>query len=98
MGTFAHEYSYTKSLDVWRQQINVETYLEDPDQYECWWKLVFIFFKYYFSKTFDLNPKWQWVPPNPNIKVDIWHPAVGWRCIITPRHLRQLKTREIPLI
>ena len=48
MGTFAHEYSYTKSLDVWRQQINVETYLEDPDQYERWWKLVFIFFKYYF--------------------------------------------------
>jgi hypothetical protein len=33
-----------------------------------------------------------------NIKVDIWHPAVGLRCIIPPRHLSQLKTRAIPLI
>jgi hypothetical protein len=35
--------------------------------------------------------------PNPNIKVDIRHPAVGVRCIIPPRHLSQLKTRAIPL-
>jgi hypothetical protein len=33
-----------------------------------------------------------------NIKVDIWHPASGLRCIIPPRHLRQLKTRTIPLM
>jgi hypothetical protein len=33
-----------------------------------------------------------------NIKVDISHPAVGLRCIISPRHLRQLKTRVIPLM
>jgi hypothetical protein len=32
-----------------------------------------------------------------NIKVDIWHPAVGLRCIISPRYLNQLKTRAIPL-
>jgi hypothetical protein len=32
-----------------------------------------------------------------NIKVDIWHPAVGLRCIIQTRHLCQLKTRAIPL-
>jgi hypothetical protein len=31
-----------------------------------------------------------------NIKIDIWHPAVGLRCIIPPRHLSQLKTRAIP--
>jgi hypothetical protein len=37
------------------------------------------------------------VPPNPNIKVDIWHPAVGLRCIIPPRYLPQLKARAIPL-
>jgi hypothetical protein len=28
-----------------------------------------------------------------NIKVDIWNPAVGLRCIIPPRHLSQLNTR-----
>jgi hypothetical protein len=33
-----------------------------------------------------------------NIKVDIWHPAVGLRCGNPPRHLNQLKTRAIPLI
>ena len=33
-----------------------------------------------------------------NIKVDIWHPTVGLRCRHTPRHLSQLKAREIPLI
>jgi hypothetical protein len=33
---------------------------------------------------------------NPNIKVDIWHPAVGLRYIILPRDLSQLKTRRIP--
>ena len=32
-----------------------------------------------------------------NIKIDIWNPAVGLRCIIPPKHLRQLKTRAIPL-
>jgi hypothetical protein len=32
-----------------------------------------------------------------NIKVDIWHPAVGLRCIIPPSHLSQLKTRAISL-
>jgi hypothetical protein len=32
-----------------------------------------------------------------NISVDIWHPAVGLRCIIPPRHLSQLRTRAIPL-
>jgi hypothetical protein len=31
-----------------------------------------------------------------NIRIDIWHPAVGLRCIIPPRHLCQLKTRTIP--
>jgi hypothetical protein len=31
------------------------------------------------------------------IKVDICHSAVGVRCIISPRHLSQLKTRAIPL-
>jgi hypothetical protein len=64
------------------------------------------------SNTFDLNPKWartlhsvgnfSWTiyrapKTNPNIKVDIWHPAVGLRCRIPPRHLIQLKTRAIPL-
>jgi hypothetical protein len=34
---------------------------------------------------------------NPNIKVDIWHPAVGLRCIIPPRHLCQLKALAISL-
>jgi hypothetical protein len=33
----------------------------------------------------------------PNIKVDILQPAVGLRCIIPPRHLRQLKAWAIPL-
>jgi hypothetical protein len=32
-----------------------------------------------------------------NIKVDIWHPTVGLRCRIPPRHLSQLKARAIPL-
>jgi hypothetical protein len=32
-----------------------------------------------------------------NIKVCIWHPSVGLRCIIPPRHLCQLKSRAIPL-
>jgi hypothetical protein len=32
-----------------------------------------------------------------NIKIDIWHRAVGLRCIIPPGHLSQLKTRAIPL-
>jgi hypothetical protein len=31
-----------------------------------------------------------------NIKVDIWHPAMGLRCIIPSRHLSQLKTRAVP--
>jgi hypothetical protein len=34
----------------------------------------------------------------PNAKVDIWHPVMGLRCRIPPSHLRQLKTRAIPLI
>jgi hypothetical protein len=29
--------------------------------------------------------------PNPNIKVDIWHPSVDLRCRIPPSHLSQLK-------
>jgi hypothetical protein len=33
-------------------------------------------------------------PPNPNIKVDIWHPVVDSRCIIPHRHLSQLKAQE----
>jgi hypothetical protein len=33
-----------------------------------------------------------------NINVDIWHPAVGLRRIIPPKHLSQLYTRAIPLI
>jgi hypothetical protein len=62
------------------------------------------------GNTFELCPKWDrtlpsfsnfsWdihSPPNPNIKVDIWHPAVGLRCRISPRHLSQLKARPIPL-
>ena len=32
-----------------------------------------------------------------NIKVDIWHPAVGLRCIIPTRHLSQIKTRSISI-
>jgi hypothetical protein len=32
-----------------------------------------------------------------NIKIDIWHPAVGLKCIIPPRHIIQLKTPAIPL-
>jgi hypothetical protein len=32
-----------------------------------------------------------------NIKVDIWHPAVGLRCRNPPRHLSQLTTWAIPL-
>jgi hypothetical protein len=32
-----------------------------------------------------------------NIKVDIWHPAVGLRCRNPPRHLSQLTARAIPL-
>ena len=32
-----------------------------------------------------------------HIKVDTWHPAVGLRCGNPPRHLNQLKTREISL-
>jgi hypothetical protein len=32
-----------------------------------------------------------------NIKVDIWHSTVGLRCRNQPRHLSQLKAREIPL-
>jgi hypothetical protein len=32
-----------------------------------------------------------------NIKVDIWHPAVGLRCRNPPRHLSQLKAWEIHL-
>jgi hypothetical protein len=32
------------------------------------------------------------------IKVDIWLPAVGLRCRISPRPLSQLKTQAIPLI
>jgi hypothetical protein len=33
-----------------------------------------------------------------NIRIDIWHPAVGLRCRNPPRYLSQLKAREIPLI
>jgi hypothetical protein len=33
-----------------------------------------------------------------NIKVDIWHPTVGLRCMTPPRHFSQLKTRAISLI
>jgi hypothetical protein len=33
-----------------------------------------------------------------NINVDIRHSAVGLRCRNPPRHLSQLKAREIPLI
>jgi len=33
----------------------------------------------------------------PNIEVDIWHSAVGWRRRIPPRHLSQLKSWEIPI-
>ena len=32
-----------------------------------------------------------------NIKVGVWHPAVGLMCFIPPRHLSQLKSRVIPL-
>ena len=32
MGDFAHEYSSTKSRHLWRQQINVEPYLEEADE------------------------------------------------------------------
>jgi hypothetical protein len=32
-----------------------------------------------------------------NIKVDIWHPAVGLRCIIPPRHSSQFKALVIHL-
>jgi hypothetical protein len=42
----------------------------------------------------DLTPFHNFFP---NIKIDIWHPAVGLRCIIPPRHWSQLKTRAIPL-
>jgi hypothetical protein len=31
-----------------------------------------------------------------HIKVDIWHPAVGFSYRNPPRHLGQLKTRAIP--
>ena len=66
------------------------------------------------GNTFDLSSKWErtlpsfdlflWViykaPPkkNSNVKVDMWHPAVGLRCIVPPRHLCQLKALTIPLI
>ena len=33
-----------------------------------------------------------------HIKVDIRHPAVGLRCVKSPRHLNQLKTWAISLI
>jgi hypothetical protein len=63
------------------------------------------------GNTFELNPKWERTlpsfgkfscdihssPPNPNIKVDIWHPAVGLRYRIPLSHLIQLKVRVIPL-
>ena len=65
------------------------------------------------GNTFELNPKWERIlpsfgnfswnihrvphPPNPYIKVDIWHPAVGLRCKISPRDLSQFKALEIPL-
>jgi len=29
--------------------------------------------------------------PPPNIEVDIWHPAVGLKCRITPMHLCHIK-------
>jgi hypothetical protein len=32
-----------------------------------------------------------------NIKVDIWHPAVGLRCRNPPRHFSQLKSWAIRL-
>ena len=35
--------------------------------------------------------------PNQNIKVGLYHPDVGLRCIIPPRHLSPLKTLAIPL-
>jgi hypothetical protein len=46
-----------------------------------------------FFATWGLDQRYC-VHPNPNIKVDIWHPAVVLRCIIPPRHLSQLKARE----
>jgi hypothetical protein len=36
--------------------------------------------------------------PNPNIKIEIWHPAVGLRCYIPPIHLRQLSARAMSLV
>jgi hypothetical protein len=47
----------------------------------------------YFSWDIYIDP-----PPHffSNIKVDIWHHAVGLRCIIPPRYLCQLKTQTIP--
>ena len=34
---------------------------------------------------------------NSNIKVDIWHPAVGLRCKHPPRHFSQVNTQTMPL-
>jgi len=34
----------------------------------------------------------------PCIEFDIWHPTVGLRCTIPPKHLSQLKAWTIPLI
>jgi len=63
------------------------------------------------GNTIDLNPKGQrtwpvfgsfsWhmyrVPLNPNIKVGLWQPAVGLRCIIPHMQLSQLKFWAISL-
>jgi hypothetical protein len=63
--------------------------------------------------TFDVNPTWERtlqsfdnfscdiykvLPKSPNIKVDIWYPAVGLRFRIPPRHLSLFKAPAIPLI
>ena len=57
------------------------------------------------GNTFDISPKWERTLPfvvnfswdiyrvpqeNPNINVDIWHPAVRLRFRYPPRHLRQI--------
>jgi hypothetical protein len=46
------------------------------------------------GNTFNLNPLDNYVY---NIRFDIWHPAVGLRCRIPPRHIRQLKAQAILL-
>ena len=83
-------------VDIWRPAVGLKCIIppRQLSQLKTW--AITLPSLIYFSWDIYRNPTLHNLFSN--IKVDIWHPAVGLRYIIPPRHLRQLKTRVIPLI